>query len=83
MDIPEHLIPFGQEACPDWALKWKVTEKPAHGDTIQLPSCPGCARLVWSESAPPWGALPTWCGAQGQDSPHVVLLWTQRESAGI
>ena len=21
VDIPEHLIPFGQEACPDWALK--------------------------------------------------------------
>ena len=83
VDIPEHLIPFGQEACPDWALKWKVTEKPAHGDTIQLTSCPGCAHLVWSESAPPWGVLPTWCGAQGQDSPHVVLLWTQRESAGI
>ncbi|OWJ99491.1 hypothetical protein Celaphus_00009680, partial [Cervus elaphus hippelaphus] len=30
VDIPEHLIPFGQEACPDWALKWKVTERPAH-----------------------------------------------------
>ena len=44
MDIPEHLIPFGQEACPDLAPKWKVTKKPAHGDTIQLPSCPGCAR---------------------------------------
>ncbi|KAB0340526.1 hypothetical protein FD754_023054 [Muntiacus muntjak] len=83
VDIPEHLIPFGQEACPDWALKWKVTERRTHGDTIQLPSCPGCAHLVWSESAPPLGSLPTWCRAGGQDSPHVVLLWTQGESAGI
>ena len=21
VDIPKHLIPFGQEACPDWAPK--------------------------------------------------------------
>ena len=70
-DIPEHLIPFGQEACLDWALKWKVTERPAHGDTVQSPSCPGCAHLVWSELAPPWGVLPTWCKA-GAGTP---LMW--------
>ncbi|OWJ99560.1 hypothetical protein Celaphus_00009593 [Cervus elaphus hippelaphus] len=23
VDIPKHLIPFGQEACPDWALETK------------------------------------------------------------
>ena len=34
VDIPQHLIPFGQEACPDWALKRKVTERSAHGDTM-------------------------------------------------
>lgn len=41
MDILEHLIPFGQEACPDWVLKRKVTKRPAHGDTSQLPPGPG------------------------------------------
>ena len=54
-------FPFGQEACPNWALERKVTEKPAHGDTIQSPLCPGCAHLVQSEWAPP-----TWCGARGR-----------------
>ncbi|KAI4554667.1 hypothetical protein MJG53_019966 [Ovis ammon polii x Ovis aries] len=53
VDIPKHLTPFGQEACPDWALERKVTERPAHGDTIRSPPCPGHARLVQSESAPP------------------------------
>ena len=26
MDIAEHLIPFGQETCPGWALERKVTK---------------------------------------------------------
>ncbi|OWJ99222.1 hypothetical protein Celaphus_00009597, partial [Cervus elaphus hippelaphus] len=30
VDIPKHLTPFGQEACPDWALNRKGTERPAH-----------------------------------------------------
>ena len=34
VDIPEHLIPFGQEAFPDWAFQRKVTERAGHGDTI-------------------------------------------------
>ncbi|XDA91009.1 hypothetical protein R6Z07F_020277 [Ovis aries] len=25
VDIPKHLTPFGQEACPDWALERKLT----------------------------------------------------------
>ena len=25
VDIPQHLIPFGQEACPDWDLERKET----------------------------------------------------------
>ncbi|OWJ99313.1 hypothetical protein Celaphus_00010074, partial [Cervus elaphus hippelaphus] len=28
VNILQHLILFGQEACPDWALKRKVTERP-------------------------------------------------------
>ena len=68
MDIPKHLTRFGQEACPDWALERKVTERPAHGDTIPSPPRPGHARLVQSELAPPCGELPTWCGAGGRDS---------------
>ena len=59
VDIPEHLIPFGQEACPDWVPKRKVTKRPAHGDTVQSPLLPGRAHLVLSQSAPPWGVLPT------------------------
>ena len=68
VDIPKHLTRFGQEACPDWALERKVTERPAHGDTIPSPPRPGHARLVQSELAPPCGELPTWCGAGGRDS---------------
>ena len=41
MDIPEHLIPFEEEACPGWALERKVTKRPAHSDTVQSPLCPG------------------------------------------
>ena len=80
MDIPEHLIPFGQEACPGWALERKVIKIPGHSDTVQLPLRPGRARLVRSESAPPWGVLPAWCGSGNRDNPRVVLLWTQHES---
>lgn len=65
---PKHLSHFGQEASPDWALERKVTERPAHGDTIWSPPCPGHAGLVRSESAPPCSELPTWCRAGGQDS---------------
>lgn len=65
---PKHLTHFGQEASPDWALERKVTERPAHGDTIWSPPCPGHAGLVRSESAPPCSELPTWCRAGGQDS---------------
>ena len=45
-----------------------MTERPAHGDTIWSPPCPGHAGLVRSESAPPCSELPTWCRAGGQDS---------------
>ena len=40
-----------------------MTERPAHGDTAQLPLCPGHALLVQSELALPGGGLPTWCRA--------------------
>ncbi|KAM7225442.1 hypothetical protein CapIbe_023419 [Capra ibex] len=59
VDIPKHLIPFGQEACPGSAVERKVTKRPAHGDTVQSPLLPGRAHLVLSQSAPPWGVLPT------------------------
>ena len=54
VDIAEHLIPFGQETCPGWALERKVTKRPAHGDTVQSTLRPGHARLVPSELGPPW-----------------------------
>ena len=69
VDIPEHLIPFGQEAFPDWALQRKVTERPGHGDTNQFPTHPRHAHLVWSESALSWGGLATWCRARGWGLP--------------
>ena len=81
--IPEHLIPFGQEAYPDWALERNVTKRPARCDTVQSLLCPECACLVRPESAPPWGVLPTWWGFGVWDSPHAVLLWTQRVSGTL
>ena len=51
VDIPQHLIPFGQEACPDWAFKRKVTKRPAHGNTMQSAPRSGLAYLVVSELA--------------------------------
>ncbi|KAJ1369144.1 hypothetical protein KIN20_030546 [Parelaphostrongylus tenuis] len=83
VDIAEHLIPFGQETCPGWALERKVTKRPAHGDTVQSPLRPGHARLVPSELAPPLGVLPAWCRLGVWDTPRVVLLGTQRESPGL
>ena len=83
VDIPEHLIPFGQEACPGWALERKVAKTPVHGDTVQSPLLPGRAHLVLSQSAPPWGVMPTWCGLGVWDTPHVVQLRTQHESPGL
>ncbi|CAI9181351.1 unnamed protein product [Rangifer tarandus platyrhynchus] len=74
-DILQHLILFGQEACPDWALERKVTERPEHADTMQSPLRSGLAHLVLSESA--CAVVPTWCGAGGRDSSHVMLLWNQ------
>ena len=62
MDIPKHLTRFGQEACPDWALERKVTERPAHGDTIPSPPRPGHARLVQSELAHPAVSCPLGVG---------------------
>ena len=51
VDIPQHLIPFGQEACPDWAFERKVTKRPAHGNTMKsAPHC-GLAHLVVSQLA--------------------------------
>ena len=83
VDIAEHLIPFGQETCPGWALERKVTKRPAHGDTVQSPLRPAHARLVPSELGPPLGVLPTWCRLGIWDTPRVVLLGTQRESPGL
>ena len=51
VDIPQHLIPFGQEACPDWAFERKVTKRPAHGNTMQSAPHSGLAHLVVSELA--------------------------------
>ena len=50
-DIPQHLIPFGQQACSDWAFKRKVTKRPAHGNTMQSAPRSGLAHLVVSELA--------------------------------
>ena len=51
VDILQHLIPFGQEACPDWAFERKVTKRPAHGNTMKsAPHC-GLAHLVVSQLA--------------------------------
>ena len=83
VDFAEHLIPFGQETCPGWALERKVTKRPPYGDTVQSSLRPGCAHLVPSELAPPLGVLPTWCRLGVWDTPHVVLLGTQRESPGL
>ncbi|XDA90673.1 hypothetical protein R6Z07F_020279 [Ovis aries] len=78
VDIPKHLTPFGQEACPDWALERKVTERPAHGDTIRSPPCPGHARLVQSESAPPCGAP----GTRRQRQRSEVCVLRSQECQG-
>ena len=51
VDIPQHLIPFGQEACPDWAFERKVTKRPAHGNTMKSAPHSGLAHLVVSELA--------------------------------
>ena len=51
VDIAQHLIPFGLEACPDWAFERKVTKRPAHGNTIQSAPRSGVAHLVVSELA--------------------------------
>ena len=51
VDIAQHLIPFGQEACPDWAFERKVTKRPAHGNTMQSAPHSGLAHLVVSELA--------------------------------
>ena len=83
VDIAEHLIPFGQETCPGWALERKVTKRPAHGDTVQSSLRPGHARLVPSELGPPLGVLPTWFRLGIWDTPRAVLLGTQRESPGL
>ena len=83
VDIPEHLIPFGQEACPGWALERKAAKRPVHGDTVQSPLLPGRAHLVLSQSAPPWGVMPTWCGLGVWDTPRVVQLGTQHECPGL
>ena len=53
VDILKHLILFGQEACPGWAVKGRVMERPAHGDTVQSLLCPVRARLVRCDPAPP------------------------------
>ena len=83
VDTLKHLIPFVGEACPGWAVEGRVTERPAHGDTVQSQLCPVRAHLVWSDSAPPWGVLPTWWGFGVWYSSHVVLLLTQGESLGL
>ena len=83
VDFAEHLIPFGQETCPGWALERKVTKRPPYGDTVQSSLRPGCAHLVPSELAPPLGVLPTWCRLGVWDTPRAVLLGTQRESPGL
>ena len=51
VDIAQHLIPFGQEACPDWAFERKVTKRPAQGNTMQSAPHSGLAHLVVSELA--------------------------------
>ena len=82
VDIPQHLILFGQEACPDWAFERKVTKIPAHGDTMQSPPCSGLAHLVVSESA-------LHCSAQlvrgwGQGLPlHDAALDSARDSGTL
>ncbi|OWJ99577.1 hypothetical protein Celaphus_00009693 [Cervus elaphus hippelaphus] len=73
VDILQHLILFGQEACPDWALERKVTERPEHADTMQSPLRSGLAHLVLSESAPRCGAHLVRGQEQGLHSQDAAL----------
>ena len=73
VNILQHLILFGQEACPDWALERKVTERPEHADTMQSPLCSGLAHLVLSESALCCGAHLVWGWGQGLPSCDAAL----------
>lgn len=82
VDIPQHLILFGQEACPDWAFERKVTKIPAHGDTMQSPPCSGLAHLVVSESALHCSAQLVWGWGQGLPL-HDAALDLARDSGTL
>ena len=82
MDILEHLIPFGQEACPDWAFERKVTKRPAQGNTMQSAPRSGLAHLVVSELAPHCGAHLVRGRGQGPPS-HDAALDSARDSGTL
>ena len=73
VDISEHLILFGQEACPDWTLERKATKRPAHADTMQLLPRSGLAHLILSDSAPRSGAHLLRSQGQGLPSQDAAL----------
>ena len=79
VDIPQHLIPFGQEACQDWAFERKMTKRPAQGNTMLSAPRSGLAHLVVSELALHCSAQLVWGWWQGLPL-HDAALDSVRDS---